>query len=179
MACPPPPFVAEQTPGDPVTMLNIASSGPLAERVLPVNLRESPALCRRAWPGYTGSSPQDLRRALSDPKGNLRLFVSLSEIEELMEASIAAYNATPHAGLNGRTPLEAMHYHVRGKGHLITWLPEAKRRTLCLMQRAHRCRVRGYLGQGIRPHINLFQVRYTNEVLASTGTLLGQDLRVY
>lgn len=130
-------------------------------------------------PGYTGSSAQDLRRALSDPKGNLRLFVSLDEIEDLMEASIATYNAMPHAGLNGRTPLEAMHYHVRGKGHLITWLPEAKRRTLCLMQRAHRCRVRGYLGQGIRPHINLFQVRYTNEVLASTGTLLGQDLRVY
>jgi len=53
--------------------------------------------------GYTGSSPRDVRRALADPKGNLRLFVSLTEIGELMEASIAGYNATPHSGLNGRT----------------------------------------------------------------------------
>lgn len=130
-------------------------------------------------PGYTGSGPKDIRRALGAPKGNLRLFVSLAEIEDLMEASIAGYNATPHAGLNGRTPLEAMEYLVRGKGQMLWWLPESKRRTMCLMQMAHRCRVRGYLAQGTRPHINLFQVRYTSEVLAASGTLLGKDLRVY
>ena len=130
-------------------------------------------------PGYTGSNPRDLRRALADPKGNLRLFVSLAEMEELMEASIAGYNATPHAGVNGRSPLEAMEYLVRGKGHMISWLPESKRRTMCLMQTAHRCRVRGYLAQGTRPHINLFQVRYTSEALAASTSLLGQDLRVY
>ena len=130
-------------------------------------------------PGYTGSHPKDVRRALADPKRNLRLFVSLAEMEELMEASIAAYNATPHAGLNGRTPLEAMEYLVRGKGQMLSWLLEAKRRTMCLMQTAHRCRVRGYLAQGTRPHINLFQVRYTSEVLAASGALLGRDLRVY
>lgn len=130
-------------------------------------------------PGYTGSNPKDLRRALADPKGNLRLFVSLAEMEELMEVSIAGYNATPHDGLNGRTPLEAMEYLVRGKGQMIWWLPEAKRRTMCLMQTAHRCRIRGYLAQGTRPHINLFQVRYTSEVLAASGALLGKELRVY
>jgi putative transposase len=68
---------------------------------------------------------------------------------------------------------------VRGKGEMLQWLPEPKRRTLCLMQTAHRCRVRGYLDQGVRPHINLFQVRYTSEVLAASGALLGKDLRVY
>jgi hypothetical protein len=130
-------------------------------------------------PGYTGSHPKDVRRALADPKGNLRLFVSLAEMEELMEASIAGYNATPHAGLNGRTPLEAMEYMVRGKGQMLGWLPEAKRRTMCLMQTAHRCRVRGYLAQGTRPHINLFQVRYTSDVLAGSSALLGKELRIY
>jgi len=130
-------------------------------------------------PGYTGSHPRDLRRALADPKGNLRLFVTLAEMEELMEAAIAGYNATPHAGVNGRSPLEAMEYLVRGKGHLIWWLPEAKRRTMCLMQTAHRCPVRGYLAQGTRGHINLYQVRYTNPVLAASVSLLGQNLRIY
>ena len=72
-----------------------------------------------------------------------------------------------------------MEYLVRGKGTMITWLPESKRRTLCLMQTAHRCLVRGYLPQGTRPHINLYQVRYTSPVLAASGAQLGQNLRVY
>ena len=128
-------------------------------------------------PGYTGSSPTDVRRALGDVKGNIRLFVSLSDMEELMEASIASYNATPHAGLNGKSPLEAMTYFIRAKSQLLLWLPEPKRKTMCLMQTPHRCRVRGYLPQGTRGHITLFQVRYTNQVLAASGTLLGKDCR--
>jgi len=130
-------------------------------------------------PGYTGSDPKDVRRLLCSSKCDLRLFLTLAELEELMEVSLATYNATPHSGLHGRTPLEAMEYHVRGRAEMLLWVPEPKRRTLCLMQQAKRCRVRGYLQQGTRPHINLFQVRYTSEVLASSGSLLGSSLRIY
>lgn len=130
-------------------------------------------------PGYTGSHARDVRRALSDPKGNLRLYVSLAEIEELLEAAIAGYNASPHDGLNGRTPLEAITHSVRGRGAMLNWLPEAKRRTLCLMQTPKRATVRGYLQQGQRPHINFLGVRYTNTVLASTAAFLGTSLRIY
>jgi putative transposase len=130
-------------------------------------------------PGYTGSHPRDLRRALADPKGNLRLYVSLDELEELIEYAIASYHGTPHAGLNSVTPLEAMTYFVRGKQQLLTWLPERHRRTLCLMQTARRCRVRAYLEQGVRPHINLYRVRYTNAVLACSTHLIGQPLLIY
>ncbi|PRF98105.1 integrase [Burkholderia ambifaria] len=130
-------------------------------------------------PGYTGSHPRDLRRALSDPKGNLRLFVSFDELEELIEYAIASYNGTPHSGLNNVSPLEAMEYFVRGKQALVNWLPEPRRRTLCLMQSAKRCRVRAYLDQGVRPHINLHGVRYTNPVLACSTGLIGKTLLVY
>ena len=130
-------------------------------------------------PGYTGANARDVRRALADPKGNLRLYVSLTEIEELLEAAIATYNASPHDGLNGRTPLEAVEHSVRGRGAMLNWLPEAKRRTLCLMQTPKRVTVRGYLLQGQRPHINFHGVRYTNAVLASTAAFLGWQLRVY
>jgi hypothetical protein len=130
-------------------------------------------------PGYTGTGARDVRRALSDPKKNLRLYVSLDEIEELLEAAIAAYNATPHDGLNGRTPLEVVVHSVRGRSAMLTWLPEAKRQTLCLMQTPLHATVRGYLHQGQRPHINFHGVRYTNMVLASTATFLGQMLRIY
>jgi putative transposase len=88
-------------------------------------------------PGYTGSHPRDQRRALVDPKGHLRFFVSLDELEELVEYAIGSYHSTPHAGLNNVTPLEAIVYFVRA-----------------------------YLDKGVRPHINLHGARYTSDVLA-------------
>lgn len=130
-------------------------------------------------PGYTGSHPRDVRRALSDPKGDLRLYVSLDELEELVEYAIASYNGTPHSGLNNTTPLEAVEYFVRHKQTMVTWLAEHHRRTLCLMQSARRCRVRAYLQQGVRPHVNLHGVRYTNGVLATSTHLIGQQLLIY
>jgi transposase InsO family protein len=130
-------------------------------------------------PGYTGTNARDIRRALADPKGNLRLYVSLDELEDLLEASLAQYNATAHNGLNGRTPLEAVEHSVRGRGAMLNWLPEAKRRTLCLMHTPHTSIVRGYLDQGQRPHVNFHGVRYTNTLLASTALYLGKKLRLY
>lgn len=130
-------------------------------------------------PGYTGSHPRDLRRALADPKGNLRLYVSLDELDELIEYAIAKYHGTPHSGLNNVTPLEAMEHFVRGRQQLLTWLPEHHRRTLCLMQSATRCPVRAYLGKGVRPHINLYGARYTSDVLACSTGLIGKRLLVY
>jgi len=130
-------------------------------------------------PGYTGSGPQDLRRALADPKGNLRLFVSLTELEDLLEAALAAYNATPHLGLNGRTPLEAVEHSVRHCGAMLSWLPEHRRRRLGLMQTPKRARVRGYLAQGQRCHVNFHGVRYTNALLAASATFLGAELKLY
>lgn len=130
-------------------------------------------------PGYTGTHPKDIRRALSDPKGNARLHVSLAEIQELLAATMAVYNASPHDGLNGRTPLEAVVHSVRTGGAMLNWLPDAKRRTLCLMQTPKRVIVRGYLHQGQRPHVNFYGVRYTNAMLASTASFLGQELHLY
>ena len=130
-------------------------------------------------PGYTGTNARDIRRALAGPKGNLRLYVSLDELEDLLEASLAQYNATAHNGLNGRTPLEAVEHSVRGRGAMLNWLLEAKRRTLCLMHTPHTCTVRGYLDQGQRPHVNFHGVRCTNTLLASTTLLLGKKLRLY
>jgi putative transposase len=130
-------------------------------------------------PGYTGSHPRDLRRALADPKGDLRLYVSLDELGELVEYAISSYNGTPHTGLNNATPLEAMEYFVRSRQTLLAWLAEQRRRTLCLMQSARQCRVRAYIGQGVRPHINLYRVRYTNRVLAASTHLIGQRLLIY
>lgn len=50
---------------------------------------------------------------MTDPKNNLHLFVSLSVLEELLQASIAGYNVSPHDGLHGSTPLKATEHSVR------------------------------------------------------------------
>ncbi len=62
-----------------------------------------------------------------------------------------------------------MEYFIRGKQVMVTWLAERHRRTLCLMQSARHCSVRAYLPQGVRPHVNLYGVRYTNDVLATSN----------
>lgn len=130
-------------------------------------------------PGYTGCHPRDLCRALTDPRGDLRLYVSLNELSELVEYAIASYNGTSRTGRNNATPLEAVEYFARGRQTLLRWLREHRRRTLCLMQSARRCRVRAYIGQGVRPHINLYRVRYTNRLLAASTHRIGQSLLIY
>ena len=73
-------------------------------------------------PGYTGTSARDVRRALSDPKRNLRLYVSLDEIEELLEAAIAQYNASAHVHAE---QLEGLGLDWRGaSGNKRSWLAE-------------------------------------------------------
>lgn len=47
------------------------------------------------------------------------------------------------------------------------------------MQTPKRAMVRGYLDQGQRPHVNFYGVRYTNAMLASTASFLGQELHLY
>lgn len=130
-------------------------------------------------PGYTGSHPRDMRRALADPKGSLRLLVSLGELDELVESAIGSYNGMPHGGLNGRTPLEAMTHFIRDKQPPMQWLAEPQRRTMCLMQTAQKCTVRAYLNLGARPHINLHGVRYTSALLAASTSLIGAKLLIY
>ena len=130
-------------------------------------------------PGYVGNGPQDLRHALSISNGDVRLFLSITELEQLMEASIAAYNATPHSGIHGHSPLAVIEQSIRGRGAMLSWLPEGKRRAMYLMQTPKRTRVRGYLAQGIRPHVTFYQVRYTNAVLAASAIWIGKEIRLY
>jgi transposase InsO family protein len=130
-------------------------------------------------PGTTGTNPKDLRRRLADPKGDLRLLLAIEELEDLLEVAIAYYNGRPHSGLNGRSPLETLEVFLRERDFLPRWLPEPRRRTLCLMQTAKGATVRGGLRSGVRPHVNLWGVRHTNATLAASALYLGTRLLIY
>jgi hypothetical protein len=90
-------------------------------------------------PGYTGSNPRDLRRALADPKGNLRLYVSIDELDELIEYAIGSYHGTtarwperPHsARSDGIFRLrEGTNAHLVARGASTNAVPDAIRSSL-------------------------------------------------
>lgn len=130
-------------------------------------------------PGTTGSDPESIVRALSDPKRDLTLLVELDELEDMVEVVLADYNGTPHPGISNRTPLEAMAQLIaRDRGYIRT-LPRVMRTNLCLLQEAKIVPIKGSLAHGTRPHINFLEVKYTSDVLSSSPGLIGKKLRIY
>lgn len=130
-------------------------------------------------PGNLGSNPLAIERALSDPKGNTRLLVTLEELEDMIEVLVADYNGEPHSALDGRTPLEAMANSVARHSSQIRIMPQVARADLCILQEAKIVTVKGTAEKGLRPHINFCNVRYTNPILASSPALIGKKLRMY
>lgn len=130
-------------------------------------------------PGTVGSSPDSIERALSDPKGDLRLFVELPELEDMVHVLQSNYNATAHPGVGGKTPLEAMAYSVRSPGWEVRTVPMPLRSNLCLMQEARTVQIKGSAASGTRPHINFCHVRYTSTILAGNSGLIGRKVRIY
>lgn len=155
----------------------------------PVNNPERRALIERFFqtfeengfhrlPSTTGSGPDDPRRQ-NPEKQALHYGITLEHLEELTDVIIAQYNATPHAGIGHRTPLEMLQYFVNADPSFIRALPERKRGKLALFdQRAVRT-VRGNLEDGRRPHVEFEGVRYYNMVLSRSPGLIGQKLVLY
>lgn len=130
-------------------------------------------------PGTVGSSPDAIERALSDPKGDLRLSVELSELEDMVHVLISNYNATSHPGVGGKTPLEAMAYSLKAPNATLRKLPVPIRSNLCLMREARIVPIKGSVEAGVRPHINFHSVKYTSAVLATNAALINRKLRIY
>jgi hypothetical protein len=130
-------------------------------------------------PGTTGSNPESIERALSDPNGDLSLLVELSELEEMIEVTVADYNGQSHDGISSRTPLEAMGQLLARHPGFVRTLPAVVRENLCLLQEAKVVPVHGSTRNSVRPHINFLGVRYTNNVLSSSPNLIGSRLRIY
>ena len=128
--------------------------------------------------GTTGRHPKDPvgKRGRTVP---VSLLITLPELEELLDVSIANYHASAHDGLNGRSPLEAMQLAVEHHGTPVRTLPQVLRGRLHQLQSVHLSTVRGNVARGVAPYISLYGARYSNEVLQRTQGLVGQTIRVY
>lgn len=128
--------------------------------------------------GTTGRSPKDpvaeKGRAVAVP-----LLITLPELEELLDVSIANYHASAHDGLNGRSPLEALQLAVEHQRRPVRTLAKNLRARLHQLQSVHLSTVRGSVARGVPPYVSLYGARYSNEVLQRTQGLVGKKIRVY
>ena len=129
-------------------------------------------------PGTTGNRPNDDagKKGKQVPVAHL---ISIPELEELLEVTIANYNGTPHDGLNGRTPLEAMQFLIDAGARGLRTLPLTLHQRIHQLQPAHLSTVRGNPARSVAPFISLYGARYSNEVLERTHGLLKSKIRVY
>ncbi len=132
----------------------------------------------RNLPGTTGRNPKDpigkRGRAI-----DTALLMTMTELEGLLELSIANYHATPHDGLNGRPPLEAFQHAVGSTSTPIRTLPGELQSRIHQLQPVHLCTVRGNVARSVPPYVSLYGARYSNEVLQRTQGLVKQKIRVY
>ncbi|KVO94205.1 hypothetical protein WL21_17365 [Burkholderia ubonensis] len=87
-------------------------------------------------------------RLLNNEGKDTSLMMTLDELEDVIDVVFANYNGEPHAGLGGRTPLEAMQFQLARGEEMLSTLPIVRRGTLCLFQEARGVAMRGNVSRG-------------------------------
>lgn len=126
-------------------------------------------------PSTTGSNPQSGRADEAERKA-IEHRIRASEVEQLLDVTFAQHNATPSEGLSYLSPLEAIRYFMERPERF-----ECRKRPAGIAAEAgfsqyETAIVRGSRSAGRRPYIQVDRVRYTNNVLASSGHLIGARL---
>lgn len=125
----------------------------------------------------TGENIKDSRRRHPE-RDAVEYEIHLEQIEEILDVLIANYNATPHTGCFGLSPLDYLRNDLNENSQIHRTLPQQYREHLPLFEYQATCTVRGNIKKGRRPYIQLQGVQYTNEVLSSTPSFIGKKLTI-
>lgn len=126
-------------------------------------------------PNSVGGSPME-RNGNNPELAAVKYFIQLDHLYDLLDLAISGYNATPHASLGGRTPLEYFEYCLRTSGQTLRVAdPGAVNRIHALRKRV---RVRGSMAEGRRPFIEFMGARYSNDYLKRSFDLIGQEVTI-
>jgi hypothetical protein len=123
----------------------------------------------------TGAKPQDKKGRKPEEVAITSRF-QFEYAEELLDVLIANYNATPHHGINNRTPLEYAQF--------LFQMLDAKfrhadpQRVEKLLSVRKKCCVKGGAQTGRSPFVEFYNAKYTNEILQNRNDLVGSNIWV-
>ncbi|MHA6884515.1 hypothetical protein [Ralstonia pseudosolanacearum] len=123
----------------------------------------------------TGAKPQD-RKGRDPETVALASRFQYEYAEELLDVLIANYNASPHSGIGGRTPLAYAKFLSEHSGQTIRRADPGRIEALLSVRK--RCRVRGGAETGRAPFVEFYCARYHNEVLDNRQDLVGSEIWV-
>ncbi|PIF78811.1 hypothetical protein CLU95_6010 [Variovorax sp. 54] len=124
----------------------------------------------------TGSKPSD-KRGRNPEQVALNSQFQLEYLEDLLDVLIANYNATEHAGLAYRSPLQTLDFATtreeapairRADASLVSGLLSVRKM----------CTVKGGYRTGRRPYVNFYGASYSGEFLIDRHDLVGTKICV-
>ncbi len=121
----------------------------------------------------TGSSPKDKQGSDPDAMAKATSF-QLEYAEELLDALIANYNATPHSGLGYRSPLDQLDFLTSCSSTPIRTADAGEVKRMVGIRKL--CTVLGGVDKGRRPHFNFANARYSAEWLCLRTDLIGKNV---
>lgn len=127
-------------------------------------------------PSTTGSNPLDPKRKDAE-KNALKFAISYEHIEELCEVVIGNYNATPHEGNMGFTPLEIFESRLE-QGYTLNQLPVERRNEVNLFPLVTTRVVNGNINTGRRPYITFKQSRYSSPELNNDFSMVNEKIKI-
>jgi len=128
------------------------------------------------WPSTTGSHPKDTKRTDSEKEAK-KLHAGFDDLLVAADLAIANYNAAPHAGLNGLSPLEFLAQRIERRYDLIRHLKAREPESLTLFEKSFTATMRGNPKLAHYPYVQFMGVRYSSDVLASSPELIGERVQ--
>ncbi|WP_288841664.1 hypothetical protein [uncultured Deefgea sp.] len=123
----------------------------------------------------TGAKPQDKKGRQPEEVAITSRF-QFEYAEELLDVLIANYNATPHHGINNRTPLEYAQYLYQATDTEFRHADPQRVEKLLSVRKM--CIVRGGAKAGRAPYVEFYRARYSNEMLQNRHDLVGSKIWV-
>ena len=133
--------------------------------------------CFQRLPSTVGSGPKDARKHKPD-KAAERFQIRFSDLEELIDVTLANYNAQPHKSLDGRSPLQFIRQSMSRRSTLVRHILPPHQLRLPIHDRAFERVVRGSVKKGIRPYVEFLGVRYRSQSLSVSTERIGEKVKI-
>ena len=142
------------------------------------NLFRQFAINFQHYPNTTGSSYNDTIRPKHPDEVALHYKMTIFDLLEIIELSIAIYNSTPQDSLDSLTPIEVLERYAARPNVIIRKIREIDRNSLFWLDERKRVKVKGDLSGGRRPYINFDYAQYTSPGLASVQEMVGKYITI-